>query len=418
LSASGLPVVAIGGISFAVDPGEGRATVPVRSTIVGAALAVALVIATLTFGTSLQSLVSHPALYGWNWTYALNPNNGVPPKSITALRRDPMVAAFSEFESGSVQIDGQTVPSLLARGGLGASPPILAGHGLAGRDQIVMGAATLAQLHKRIGDTVSVGYGAPSDGPLYIRPRPLRVVGTATLPAVGGASFELADHTSMGTGALLSAALEPAQFVKLTRGPDPVLSGPGLVFVRDRSTVRPATGLRDLNRIVRIGTRQLNSDPNSGGGLDIAVLGVQRPAEIVNYRSMRSLPALLSLALDVAAVAALLVTLTASVRRRRQTLAVLKTLGLTGRQVGWMIAWQASTIAVIASAIGVPIGIIAGRQLWILFARGISAVPQPSVPIEWIIAVVALALVLANLVAAIPGRIAARTPPASILRGE
>ena len=46
---------------------------PVRSVLLGSSLAVALVVTTLTFGSSLQTLVSNPPLYGWNWTYILNP---------------------------------------------------------------------------------------------------------------------------------------------------------------------------------------------------------------------------------------------------------------------------------------------------------------------------------------------------------
>jgi hypothetical protein len=29
-----------------------------------------MAVAALTFGSSLTTLVSHPPLYGWNWTYA------------------------------------------------------------------------------------------------------------------------------------------------------------------------------------------------------------------------------------------------------------------------------------------------------------------------------------------------------------
>jgi ABC-type lipoprotein release transport system permease subunit len=65
----------------------------------------------------------------------------------------------------------------------------------------------------------------------------------------------------------------------------------------------------------------------------------------------------------------------------------------------------------------VPVGIAIGRQLWILFARNINAVPQPSVPASLIL-VAAGALILANLVAAIPARMAARTPAALVLRTE
>ena len=63
----------------------------------------------------------------------------------------------------------------------------------------MLGAATLAQLHVRLGGTVSISYGTKSDFPVYIPPTRLRVVGVATMPAVGYPSF-IQDHPSMGTG--------------------------------------------------------------------------------------------------------------------------------------------------------------------------------------------------------------------------
>ncbi|HYT39029.1 MAG TPA: hypothetical protein VEN99_05935, partial [Acidimicrobiia bacterium] len=52
---SGLPVTAVTGIGFALRPGARPDAVPVRSTILGAALAVVVVTATLTFGSSLHT---------------------------------------------------------------------------------------------------------------------------------------------------------------------------------------------------------------------------------------------------------------------------------------------------------------------------------------------------------------------------
>jgi ABC-type lipoprotein release transport system permease subunit len=54
--------------------------------------------------------------------------------------------------------------------------------------------------------------------------------------------------------------------------------------------------------------------------------------------------------------------------------------------------------------------------LWTLFAKKIYAVPQPTVSVFSIIVVAVSALVLANVVAAVPGRIASRTSAAQILR--
>ena len=157
---------------------------------------------------------------------------------------------------------------------------------------------------------------------------------------------------------------------------------------------------------------------NSPATGPVSVLSVQRPGEIVNYRSMGATPALLGAALAAGAVAALALTLIASVRRRRRDLALLKTLGFTRRQLAAAVAWQSSVAVAIGTVIGVPLGITLGRFLWDLFANNINVVPAPSVPVPSIVLVAAGALVLANLVAAIPARIAANTPTALLLRAE
>src|SRR5205807_1064896 len=159
------------------------------------------------------------------------------------------------------------------------------------------------------------------------------------------------------------------------------------------------------------------SDPSAVGNA-VSVLTVRHPAEIVNYRSTGATPAILALGLAAGAVVALGLTLTASVRRRRRDLAMLKTLGFTKRQLAAAVAWQATVAAVIGLVAGMPLGIALGRQLWILFARNIDAVPQPSVPVLSLILAALGALVFANVVAALPGRTAARMPTAMLLQTE
>jgi len=415
--AAGLPVTAVMGVRFAVEPGRGRSAVPVRSALVGSAVAVALVVATLTFASSLRTLVSHPALYGWNWNYALAPTNALPPTAQELLNHDPDVAAWTGFDYNDVEIDAQTVPVLLARSTVPVlAPPILSGHGLHTDRQAVMGAATLAVLHKHVGDTVVVSYGSPTDAPLYIPPTRLTIVGTATFPAVGYESL-VADHTSMGSGAMFSEGIFPPAFEEATRGTDPTLNGPELAFVRLRSDVSSTAGRIDMQRIADAANKVLAADPAAINN-NVIVLGVQRPAQIVDYRSIGSTPFILAVGLAVGATAALAFTLIASVRRRRPDLALLKALGFTPRQVAAAIRWQASICAVIGTIVGVPLGIAVGRQLWILFARNLDAVPNPTVPVISVLLVALGALVFANVVAALPGRMAARTSTSQLLRAE
>lgn len=387
-SASGLPPPAVEGIRFALDPGTGRDTVPVRSAILGTALAMIVLIATVTFGASLGTLVSHPALYGWNWTYALcscGSSTSIPRQRAAALLdHDPAVAGWTGIYFATFRIDGLTVPVIGASPNAAVGPPLLSGHALQAADQVVLGPATLAQLHKHVGDEVTVLNGAS-------RRSRLRIAGTATLPSLG-VSETL--HTEMGTGAVLSYQLVPRA----------ASSQPNIILVTLRPGANAAAERNALQRLV----------PAAEGG---QVKAVQRPAEIVNYRSMGTTPLFLGAALAAGALTALGLTLIASVRRRRRDLALLKTLGFTRRQLAAVVTWQSSVAVAAGTMAGVPAGIALGRFLWYLFARQISVVPEPTVPGLPVILIAAGALVLANIVAVIPGRVAGRTP-AGLLRTE
>ncbi|HEV3268037.1 MAG TPA: FtsX-like permease family protein [Acidimicrobiales bacterium] len=416
LEAAGIPVAGVVGVHFALEPGRGRTSVPVRSVLVGSALAVALVVATVTFASGFNTLVSHPALYGWNWNYMLNPSNDVPPIALSLLSHDPMVAAWSGDVVNILQIDGQQVPMMIGSSRPKVAPPITSGHGLRAKNQIVLGATTMALLHKHVGDTVVVTYGTAKDAPVYVPPTTLTIVGVATFPTVGYTSFVL-DHTSMGTGALLSSAIEPPAFQKILLSPDPNLNGPEMVIVRMKRGVSAVAGRADMQRIANASNKVLATDPHASFD-NVVVEGVLRPVQIVNYRSNGSTPIILSLGLALGAILALGLTLSASVRRRRRDLALLKTLGFTQRQLAAAVAWQATVAAVIGIVVGIPVGVVVGRELWTLFARNIDAVPYATVPVLSVVLIGVGTLLFANLVAIYPGRSAARTPPALALRAE
>jgi hypothetical protein len=413
---TGLPAPAVAGLRFSLERGQGRTAVPVRSALVGAVVAVAVVVATITFGSGLSTLVSHPALYGWNWTYAINSPGGsdVPPRALRLLDHNPAVAGWTGYNFADVEIDNVTVPVLLGQANAAVGPPILSGHGVEKGNQIVLGAATLAALHTRLGDTVEVRYGAPQDAPVYVPPTPFVVVGTATMPAIGTSG---SIHPSMGTGGLIPKSLEPGPLRRALTQSDPNLNGPAIVVVRIRDGIGAGAALAAMNRVANDADRVMAADPE-GAGDTYNVLGVQRPAEIVNYQSTGDTPAILAGGLAAGAVVALGIALAASVRRRGRDLALLKSLGFTRRQLAVTVAWQASVAAVVGMIAGIPVGIALGRWLWDLFARDIYAVPHPTVPVAGVALVALVALVLANLVAALPGRMAARTPTALVLRAE
>jgi hypothetical protein len=415
VAAARLPASGVEGMRLALEPGRGRTAVPVRSVLAGAVLAMTVVSTTLTFGASLTTLVSHPALYGWNFSYALYAVQGwgsVPVRwAGPLLARDRAVAATTGVDFATVQINGQTVPAMAAPTRPAVGPHILSGHGLDGNHELVLGPATLAQLQQRVGGTVTLASGS-----FHVR---LKIAGTATMPAIGSV---LTVHTSMSTGALFSTAILRGG---AGSGPfGPLLAGPNAILIRLRPGVSQAAGLGSMQAIGRQLTGTLTSPrvEVATGGVSLAdtvdLLPVQRPAEIVNYRTMGALPAVLAAGLAAGAVAGLGLTLTASVRRRRRDFALLKTLGFTRGQLAGAVAWQSSVIAVTGLVIGIPVGITFGRLLWLAFAHQLSAVPDPVVPAASIALAAVAALVLANLVAALPGLRAARTPAAEVLRAE
>jgi hypothetical protein len=387
--ACGLPVPAAEGIRLALEPATDRTAVPLRSVIAGTVLAAAVTVATVTFGASLSALVSHPALYGWNWTFDLS--SGATSGSLARAKvasfmaRDPAVAAWTGIYYGAARIDGETVPLIGMSPGAPITPPVLSGHALAGPGQVVLGPSTLAQLGKRVGDTVTMQ--SPGGRPLS-----LRVVGTATLPSLGVAETL---HTEMGAGAVV-----PFQAI-----PGAERDQPNEVLVTLRPGAAAAAAAARLQQLV----------PAANGGV---VIGVQRPAEIVNYGSMGTAPAILSGTLAAAAFSSLGLTLMASVRRRRRDLAILKTVGFTRRQLAATVTWQSLTAVVAGVAVGVPAGVALGRALWQLFATQIDVVPYPAVPLLAVALVIVGALALAGLVALVPGRAAGRIPAATLLHAE
>jgi ABC-type lipoprotein release transport system permease subunit len=151
------------------------------------------------------------------------------------------------------------------------------------------------------------------------------------------------------------------------------------------------------------------------------VCGVEtakRPVDILNYTRIQTTPLALAgllAALAVATIAHLLVT---SIRRRRRDLAVLKTMGFVRGQVSAAVAWQATTLVLLALVVGLPLGVAGGRWIWQVFAERIGVAPGPRAPVLVLALAVPVALAVANLLAAGPGWVAGRLKPAPVLRTE
>jgi putative ABC transport system permease protein len=137
-----------------------------------------------------------------------------------------------------------------------------------------------------------------------------------------------------------------------------------------------------------------------------------------NTQRARQLPLLLSAFFAAAAFATLVHVLVTSIRRRRRDLAILQTLGFRRRQILATVIWQATIIAALGVAFGVPLGALLGRFAWAVFADRLGVVSVPVVSWPAVLLAVPVTIAVAVLVALGPGLVARRTKPAVVLRAE
>jgi len=363
------------------------------------------VVAAGVFGASLLGLIGTPHEYGQNWDAVTDLGfGGVPPQlAARFIAANPAVEQYAAGDYGAVTIADRNVAAigLDERGGHGYLT-LLAGRAPAVPGEIALGAQTMRAAGLRLGQTVHVTANHQSTS-TEDKPTVMRVVGVVVLPRFARGSFA---PTGLGAGAVVPASVltEPNQ----SSG----CAGP-LCYNFFLLRYRPGTDLAAQNaRMTAI--LRANHCPITS----CTTTGDQRPAEIVNYAGIRDIPLILGAVLAVLAVCTLAHVLLTSVRRRRRDLAVLKTLGLTRPEVLRLVAWQATALAAAALLIGVPLGVIAGRQAWAFFANAAGVAPRPDVPLPLVLLAVPVTLLLANVIAALPGWTAARLRPAAVLHAE
>ena len=404
---AGLPPAAVIGVRNAIARGPGQRSVPVLSTLGGSVVAVTAMVAAVVFSVSLTNLTSHPVRFGWNWDVLIQAEGGYgsfkPGTMDHLLGGQPRVAGWSELAFTQLPVDGRDVPVVgLLRHTGNVVPPTTSGQPLSGTGQVELGAQTLAELGKKIGDTVTIG------SPPYARQ--VKIVGTVTLPSIG---VEQTDHVSLGRGALLPETT--------------LLAAVGAVGSQESATVSlpvfPSTAVIDLKPGTTGPQRaalvhhvvSANPDGLAGGTYE---LPPQLASEVYNAEQLGSQPVALAVGLAVASVLSLAMTVLSTVRRRRREFALLKTLGMTRRQIRAVIAWQTSVTLLIAVVVGLTAGIVLGRLAWREFAGSIGVVPVSAVPVLLLVAGLAALVLAGNLLASLPAMIAARTRAALILKAE
>ncbi|HEX3394678.1 MAG TPA: FtsX-like permease family protein, partial [Acidimicrobiales bacterium] len=385
LAGAGAPVPAVAGVRMSLEGAAAGSGLAVRGAMVGAVAAVAGVIAALVFASSLDTLAVHPRSQGWNWDVLVgNPNSqgDVASTSVPTLAANPYVGSFAGLVPvETVSLAGHPVDAMAVDTGTGnVFPTVLEGRDPRQVDEVLVGTATLHAIGRHVGDTVEARAGD--------RRTSVRIVGRAVFPTQG-----LTAAGDMNAGTVMTAATAHQLF--------PDLDSPKLFVVRfargaDRVGAR-ASLQHDFPRLV------LPFVPN---------------AEVENLRRVGGLPFALAGLLVLLGVGVLANALVTTIRRRRRDLAVLKTLGFVRSQVGATVAWQASTLALVALLAGLPLGIAGGRWVWGLVVGQLGTRSGPVVPALAVAVTAVATMAVANLLAAGPGWMASRARPAVILRSE
>jgi hypothetical protein len=373
------------------------------------AAAIAAVVASVIFSTNIAGLVAEPSRFGWPYDGGVVLGfgyGGADIEAIAATLDRPQVEAWGiAATAGTATINDQSLPIVADVSGfedLGMST--VEGALPSADDEVALGSVSARQVGVSVGDrvTVETDFGA----------RDATVTGLVVLPAVGAL---FSDSAGLGTGILMS---EP--FFRASIADGEAAAG-----------VEPGTFWRDIGGFVAIDLRDgtdsgqfMASIANDIGQWDVnGVIPIVptrpvRSSQISDVAAMRSAPVLLAALIAAAMAVGLAVSVDRAARSRARELAVLHALGCTGRQLHATLRWQALTIVMIGLAVGVPAGLVIGRQTWRPFASGLGVVPTSTVPASWIAVIVGSTIGLALVAPLRPGRRTASLLPAALLREE
>jgi ABC-type antimicrobial peptide transport system permease subunit len=375
---------------MAFEPRIGRRSTGSRAALVGAVAALAGVAGAITLTRGVADAAGHPERAGVvadaEFSVVVDNPDDVRPNDrlVDTVTAHPGVTAAVPVLRYPSDIDGLAVPTF----GFGdrivgdeIEPTVIEGRLPSSDDEVALGPSTADLLGVAIGDEVAL-----QDD------RTATVVGTALFPTDVHSRFDEGAITTWNRSVdLLDASAVGAGDTTLT------------IAVR-LDTGRDQAGVDAL-----------------AAALDGQVEAVEAtgvPPEIDNLQRIRRLPLGVAAFLLVLGVAAVGYGLASSVRRRRRDIAVWRALGMTTGNARTAVLAEATTIALVGTVAGVPVGIVLGRLSWKAISDRIPLAFVAPLAVGALALVVAIAFVLANVLAILPGRHAARLRPAAVLRAE
>jgi hypothetical protein len=374
----------------------------VGTALLGMVLAVAALSATAVFGASLTRLISSPALYGVPFQAEFtNEGTGsgaaVTGPVLASLRHDRAIERITVASIADIDVNGQQVRSLAVTAVRGpALISVVDGRLPRSDHEIMLGAATMRSVGAQPGGLVRVTVTDPHGTPHQAR---FRVVGRASLPP-GSGTGGLGTGAAMTSAALIRAQCPPGP----GRGACQRDVQQGTIYdVLARAAPGPAAAAALARHVSKY--RQFTG-------------AAQEPVELVNFGESVNFPLLFGGMLALFAAASMMHLLLVSISRRRAEAGLLKVLGFVRYQVAAVVGWQATTVALVGITAGVPLGIVAGRVVWRVFATNFGVVPLTVVEALPVAALACGVLAATNVLAIFPALLAARARPAQLLRAE
>ena len=389
----GAPVVAVTGARLALERGRGHRSLPTRPAVMAAVAGVLGTVGAFTIGTGIGDAVEHGERFGSVWDIEAYFMADEPNDAFRALPgqlgAEPDTTAVARVAREQLTVRDLVLPLYAVDAVKGSIDfVVLDGRPPRRPGDLVLGPETADRLGVDLGDQLTLG-----DGQRFT------IVGTGLLPTTPHSSFD--QGAWVRPDDIARALPHGAAGDDATRDDD--------VFERGFVAARYAPG-------VDVGAAVAGLSQSVGDGFFVD--RPLPPADQQNLRNVRGLPLLFAVFATVLAVGALAHVSVSALRRRRLDLAVLRSLGCTPLQVRGCLAWQAVTLAGIGLVVGVPAGVALGRSVWRLVTEATPMVYVEPLNALALALVGPLAVLLANVIAAWPGRRAARMPLAAALRAE
>ena len=336
-----------------------------RSTLVAVTVGTAAVVAAGAWATSANSLADDHLAQGWTSDVYLAGSPGVTDEVFAqaraALSGMDDVQQFVPYRRSIIQVGRADVDVFAFEGPKALHPTVVDGRPPATVSEVAIGLATARRLDVAVGDWVEVAGAA---GPR------LTVVGTAIYPYIGNAAY--GETLSMTADAFDEVGLE-------------TLEGGFLVDLN---------GPPNLERL------------QAAVGESLSVLPPTSPPAVTRLRDATGIDA--ALAAFFAAITLVLAAagLYGTSRRHTGDHAVLRAIGFTRGDVRTAHSVHALAICVIATLVGLPLGIAIGSAAWQASTEGLIALER----FDLSIALVTAAATVLTLVSLGASRWAARLP--------